>query len=220
MATTVQASEEGHTGHLRATFLVEPDEAASCAVLSSGRRGEDVDQNIVSEDGSCERGGRCRSAVTLENGDRQFLAGAVDDGCICPVFSSHDCIASIERFEAGSLEVDVMVPDRDELEAVVGALRGTGATVRLRRIATRTDGDADGRLELEVEGITEKQREAVLLAVEAGYYETPRRTDLGELADQLGVSKSAVSQRLSAVESNLVTSLFEREAGTPSELSG
>ena len=213
MATTLQASEESPTGHLRATFAVEPNEAASCAVLSSGRRGEDVDQNIVFEDGPCELGGRCRSAVTLENGDRQFLAGAVDDGCICPVFSSHDCIASIQRFEAGSLEVDVMVPDREELEAVVVALRRTGATVKLRRIATRTDGDADQRLELEVEGITEKQREAVLLAVEAGYYETPRRTDLGELADRLGVSKSAVSQRLSAVESNLVTSLFEREAG-------
>ncbi|WP_254863038.1 helix-turn-helix domain-containing protein [Halovivax gelatinilyticus] len=217
MATTLQTIEEGQTGHLRATFAVEPDEAVNCAVLSSGCRGEDVDQNIIFDDGPRGPGGRCRSAVTLETGDRQFLASAVDEGCICPVFSSHDCIASIQRFEPGSLEVDVMVPDRDELEAVVVALRRTGATVRLRRIATRTDGDADQHLELEVEGITEKQREAVLLAVDAGYYETPRQTDLGELAERLGVSKSAVSQRLSAVESNLVTSLFERESAGQTE---
>ena len=213
MATTVQASEEGHTGHLRATFLVEPDEAASCAVLASGSRGEDVSQNIVREAEGCPGGDRCRSAVTLENGDQQFLSGAVDERCICPVFSEHDCVASIERFDSGSLEIEVSVPDRGELEAVVSGLRETGATVRLRRISTQPSEPDGDRRELEVDGITDKQREAVLLAVEAGYYETPRRTDLGQLADHLGVSKSAVSQRLSAVESNLVTSLFEREAG-------
>ncbi|WP_290819181.1 helix-turn-helix domain-containing protein [Halovivax sp.] len=217
MATTLQTSGETRAGHLRATFAVEPHEAASCAVLASGRRGEDVSQNIVFGDGRCDFGGQCRSAVTLENGDRQFLADAVDERCICPVFSVHDCIASIRRFDSGSLEIEVTVPDRDELEAVVRALRETGATVRLRQISTQTDGDGDDGLELEVAGITDKQREAVLLAVEAGYYETPRRADLGDLAAELGVSKSAVSQRLSAVESNLVNSLFEREAGTQPE---
>jgi predicted DNA binding protein len=37
-----------------------------------------------------------------------------------------------------------------------------------------------------------------------GYYEQPRTTDLGAIADELGVSESAVSQRLNNAETKLV----------------
>ena len=44
--------------------------------------------------------------------------------------------------------------------------------------------------------LTEDQRKALDAALEAGYFEVPRQTNLVELADQLGVSDSALSQRL------------------------
>lgn len=44
--------------------------------------------------------------------------------------------------------------------------------------------------------LTAEQRDAILRAVEAGYFDVPRRTTLVELADDLGISDSAVSQRL------------------------
>jgi len=44
--------------------------------------------------------------------------------------------------------------------------------------------------------LTDDQREALEAALEAGYFEVPRRTNLVELADQLGISDSALSQRL------------------------
>ncbi|WP_265111761.1 helix-turn-helix domain-containing protein [Halosolutus halophilus] len=209
-----RTATERSGGHLRAVFTIEPHPETNCAVLASGSRGENVSQAIVCRDGTCERGCQCRSAVTLANsGDRQFVGGAVRDRCICPVFRSHDCIASIERFEAGTLEVELTVPDRSELETIVAALRETGASVRLRRL-TAPSSESDGqRLKLDLNGITDKQRETALTAVKSGYYETPRRTDLDELADRLDVSKSAVSQRLSAVESTLVTSLVDRDPG-------
>ncbi|SFC36872.1 Predicted DNA binding protein, contains HTH domain [Halobiforma haloterrestris] len=45
-------------------------------------------------------------------------------------------------------------------------------------------------------GLTRAQRELVIAAYEAGYFEVPRKTTLVELAEQLEISDSAVSQRL------------------------
>lgn len=45
-------------------------------------------------------------------------------------------------------------------------------------------------------GLTPKQRDALLAAYEAGYYESPRETTASELAAEFGVSQQAFSERL------------------------
>ena len=45
-------------------------------------------------------------------------------------------------------------------------------------------------------GLTEKQREMLVSAVEYGYFEVPRGTDLRVLADEMGISHQAASERL------------------------
>lgn len=57
--------------------------------------------------------------------------------------------------------------------------------------------------------LSDAQWEALVAALEAGYFEVPRRTTLVELADELGVSDSAVSQRLRRGLSILITKSFE-----------
>lgn len=64
-----------------------------------------------------------------------------------------------------------------------------------------------------ISNITRKQWEAATLAVEMGYYEVPKEATLGDLADELGVSKSAVSQRLGNLERSLVCNLVNQEIG-------
>ena len=56
------------------------------------------------------------------------------------------------------------------------------------------------------EALPREQREALRAAVECGYYETPRRIDLSELADELGIPRSTLSYRLRRVEAALATS--------------
>lgn len=46
------------------------------------------------------------------------------------------------------------------------------------------------------ETLTDEQRDALALAYERGYFTEPRETDLEALADELGISPSAVSGRL------------------------
>ncbi len=45
-------------------------------------------------------------------------------------------------------------------------------------------------------GLSEPQREALTLAVRMGYYDIPRGCTTAELADELGISDQAVTERL------------------------
>jgi hypothetical protein len=65
-----------------------------------------------------------------------------------------------------------------------------GVEVTLRSIDHRlTDDIVDSPL-------TQAQRETLELAVEKGYFDIPRRATLSELADELGVSDQATSERI------------------------
>jgi predicted DNA binding protein len=53
--------------------------------------------------------------------------------------------------------------------------------------------------------LTARQQEIVELAVEDGYYDSPRRCTLSDLADQLEVNKSVVSRILQRAEGHIIS---------------
>ncbi len=57
-------------------------------------------------------------------------------------------------------------------------------------------------------GLTDPQREAITLAVEKGYYNIPRNCTTQELADELGISDQAVTERLRRAILALVTHML------------
>ncbi|WP_290819189.1 helix-turn-helix domain-containing protein [Halovivax sp.] len=110
--------------------------------------------------------------------------------------------------EADRLRVSFTVTDVESVRTVLEELTEADATVEPRGMSI-VDPNGDARVEIDVGEITPKQWEALELAHERGYYERPRRTNLDELAAELGVSKSAVSQRLCAAEARLVGAVLE-----------
>ncbi|MFB6079881.1 MAG: helix-turn-helix domain-containing protein [Haloferacaceae archaeon] len=54
-------------------------------------------------------------------------------------------------------------------------------------------------------GLTTEQREALKVALDEGYFDVPREITLVELADMLGISDSAVSQRIRRGLAELLT---------------
>lgn len=54
--------------------------------------------------------------------------------------------------------------------------------------------------------LTGKQRSLVTTAVELGYYDTPRKCSLTDLADSVGLAKSTVSETLHRAEETIVKS--------------
>lgn len=62
-------------------------------------------------------------------------------------------------------------------------------------------------------GLTPEQHEAITLAVRRGYYEVPRGTDLGEIADELDISQQAASKRVRRATDNVLrAALFARQS--------
>ncbi|CCQ35409.1 HTH-10 family transcription regulator [Natronomonas moolapensis 8.8.11] len=57
--------------------------------------------------------------------------------------------------------------------------------------------------------LTETERETLVTAAEAGYFETPRELSLDDLADEFGVSKTAASMNLRRAERKLVDSTVD-----------
>ena len=56
------------------------------------------------------------------------------------------------------------------------------------------------------DGLTERQREALALAICRGYYESPRQVTAEELADELGISQPSLSSLLRRGERELLIS--------------
>ncbi|MGN8216864.1 helix-turn-helix domain-containing protein [Halococcus morrhuae DSM 1307] len=81
-------------------------------------------------------------------------------------------------------------PDRDSLGAFRQFCVDNDLDFRLRKLY---DGNSDRAHEAR---LTTRQREALRLAHQEGYFEIPRRTTLGEIAARLGISDQAASERL------------------------
>lgn len=78
---------------------------------------------------------------------------------------------------------------------VLSELCGEGAVTTL----WTTDESATSNAEV-VDDLTDRQRQVLELAVEAGYFERPRHNNTGELADTLDISRATFTQHLRAAQ--------------------
>lgn len=212
-SAVVREPSTDDSGDLRAELRVRPRRELVCPLLEGDDAGIVAAHDLVCPDGSCKFGCECRAAVTTNDSSR-IVGKEIEDDCVCPVFRNHACIASIEAFDSGELVVTLSLPSRELLPEIVEDLRNRGAAVELRSISRIASGGDLDRRELTIDSgaITDKQREAIEVAIVEGYYDSPRRADLEDLADRLGISRSAVSQRLTVAETTLVRALHEAVA--------
>ncbi|GAB3027903.1 helix-turn-helix domain-containing protein [Natronobiforma cellulositropha] len=113
------------------------------------------------------------------------------------MFSSRDSGMPIElpvEIRDGEAIIEV-TGSRDRLSELTTQLTGFGLTYRVEHVRERLH---DSQL------LSERQRELVLAAVEQGYYDTPRRCSLTELADHLEIAKSTCSETLHRAEEAIV----------------
>ena len=95
--------------------------------------------------------------------------------------------------------------NRDELAAYRDSCLRAGADFRLDRLYE------SGSTSETIPGVSEKQREALLAAYEAGYFTVPRQTSLEDIAAELGISQSALAERLHRGQSHLLEHYFYDE---------
>lgn len=160
--------------------------------------------------------GNCNSDVTVSrtDGDRQSVeifhhSGAICRNCPGSVFSEYDLVPHFIERTADTFVVKTYLPTDHRLADLVADLRRVSHSVRVLRILRIREDDVGPQTsEVDLSQLTDKQRETLELAVDRGYYESPPRVSLAELAAEFGVSTSALSQRLGHAEQTVMRQLF------------
>lgn len=105
------------------------------------------------------------------------------------------------------LYVTFRIADRSTLRKVIEKYQSMGPSVQTVTIVDPKN-ERSEPLSIEVGHLTEKQWEALRVAHDKGHYSSPRGGHLDEIAEELGISKSAVSQRLRAAESKIIPAIL------------
>ncbi|WP_330631739.1 helix-turn-helix domain-containing protein [Halocatena halophila] len=92
---------------------------------------------------------------------------------------------------ANGVDSRIRLPDRDALKVFRQYCEKADVSFSLRGIYEGDESATSGRHEL-----SNKQREALELAITEGYFTVPRKTTLEELSEQLGISRQAASERI------------------------
>lgn len=187
---------------MRVRLEITPYEELSCPITDSDGPVEEVRINAIN--GTCNA-----DLVVGEDHHVQRTTDSVDEDCLCYLFQEHDCVPEIETVDGNSVIVTTYIDDRTVIRELIAALRPVSETVRLIQLTVAEPEEGSETVMFDLSILTPKQREALELAVVNGYFDAETNGDLGEMAEELGISKSALSQRLRVAQAKLVGDLFD-----------
>lgn len=118
----------------------------------------------------------------------------------------HDVALLEADGDADAWEFQLRFPDSHSLSEFHTACRDAGIDLTVQSLYNPVEPET-----VDVESLTEGQRELILRAYEEGYFEVPRKVTLVELADELGLSGQSVNERLRRGLNNLVRTTLEPE---------
>ncbi|QCC51064.1 helix-turn-helix domain-containing protein [Halapricum salinum] len=191
---------------------------------------EDREMRVVME---IERGGPCRldhmdgevigidvrldeeacnvDAVVRDPADEgiatQYFENHLCEHCPGKVFSKHGCLPRYREINEGSFVVETYVADTQAVADLVSDIQSICDNVSLKSIVSTERSEFNEDCSVDISALTRKQREAVYHAQEMGYYDPDADVSLAELADRIGISTSALSQRLRRAEGNVLRQL-------------
>ncbi|AGB36628.1 putative DNA binding protein [Natronococcus occultus SP4] len=107
-------------------------------------------------------------------------------------------------------EVLARFPSRDAIVRLREACLERDRRFELLNLYEEKPSESDGGFESRY-GITSGQKEALLTALEKGYFHIPRETTMDEVAEELGISTSALSTRLRRGQQTLLLQTLAQE---------
>jgi predicted DNA binding protein len=105
----------------------------------------------------------------------------------------------------GRWKLRLLAPDREGISQAHERMSDLGCGAECLCVSTTDGGNSD------LSTLTHEQREALLGAFESGYYDIPRDVTADELADDLGISHQALSERFRRAYRRMVEDEFAVE---------
>ena len=131
-----------------------------------------------------------------------------DAKVLSPVISAANGVILDMENDGRAWILTVWIPERTDLVQLWDYAQGNDIDIQLLRV-----NEYDGLDEADA-GLTDSQREALLVAVEAGYFEEPRDATLGDVAADLDISQPAASGLLRRGIKRLVVSSLMDDGDT------
>ena len=195
---------------------VSADGVGDAVLLSGGTDLADPTE-LFSIEGSPEA---VRSALDAEPGVRSIdVLSAVEGTTYVYVREQGDERGIADALTTGTLVVTLPIRFRAD-GAVEISLLGSGADLREALAVVREAADVTVLAVREgwsdsPAALTDRQREVLAAAYEAGYYDYPRRATQDEVASTLGISGSTVAEHLRHAEAALVAAALGRTEADP-----
>lgn len=123
--------------------------------------------------------------------------GDIDDELLS-IVREHDLLVERAWWSGERWTFRLWAPGREAMGDFREHCRSAGVAVTIERIAR------DGHRDATTYGLTNKQREALLAALEAGYFDRGAGVSLVDLGETLGLSRQAVADRLDRGIANLL----------------
>lgn len=120
-----------------------------------------------------------------------------DQPLVFPLFREYDVVTKRAVRDAEGFHLRGQFPDRDAVQAFLDAGQELAGSVEVTRMYSLESTSPNGVL-------TEKQRDALQLAAEHGYFETPSKVTLAELAEKADVTPQTLSTHIRAGVRKLV----------------
>jgi predicted DNA binding protein len=114
-----------------------------------------------------------------------------DVGGILGLFEEYDAVVLEAWGERNQWTFRTRFADNDELSTFYQSCLEADLEIELVRTQ-----ESNGDVPVRGYGLTQEQRLTLTTAARNGYFEVPRRCSLGTIAEELGISDSAASQRL------------------------
>lgn len=106
--------------------------------------------------------------------------------------------------------VQLQLPDREALNTIWEYAEDKNIQMEIISIYDSWGGDAEMSY-----GLTPEQEEALVVALESGYFSEPREKTLSETAEEVGLSSTAMSGRLRRGMRNLVSAALTDDRDEP-----
>ncbi len=155
-----------------------------------------------------DRAERVRTVRCLEDDgpSRLYRIEADRDPCLYRGYAEREA-----AFVAGSISPEgwryrLRFPDRDALVSFRQFCLNSGIEFSLRRLT-------EGRTDAVATDLTDPQREVLEAALESGYFRVPRETPLSGVAERIGISEQAASERLRRAEATAAERLLDGIGG-------
>ena len=130
------------------------------------------------------------------------IIGSVYSKCAtCNALTSANCfLKSAISNSDGTVQWNLITSDKKALASVINGMKSRGLEVELKKV---------GQLEKE-ELLTDRQKEILKIAYDRGYFDTPKRISIRELADISDVSISTLSEIIRKGEKKIVHQFLSR----------